>query len=64
METEKQQRKPPKHISWDWLENRYICNRGYCYKTIEDIPKEFRHLVRDVHTVRVPEQVYKKYLMQ
>ena len=48
----------PKSIEWDWLENRYICSRGNCYKTIEDIPKEFRHIVKDKHVVTVPEQLY------
>lgn len=64
MESVQQHRNPPKSIEWDWLENRYVCSRGNCYKTIEDIPKEYRHLVRDKHTVQVPEQVYKKYLRE
>ncbi len=62
METIQRQRKPPKSIEWDWLENRFICSRGNCYKSIEDVPLEFRHLVKDKHVVPVPEQVYKKYI--
>lgn len=33
-------------ISWDWLENAFVCDQGYCYKTLEDVPQEFRHLVK------------------
>lgn len=61
METVQPIKKAPKYISWDWLEGAFVCSRGNCYKTIEDIPPQWRHLVRDKHTVQVPEQVYKKY---
>lgn len=35
-----------KSIKYDWLEDRYIDNHGNCYKTIQDIPKAMRHLVK------------------
>lgn len=32
-------------ITFDWIEDRYIDNLGNMYKTIEEIPKDIRHLV-------------------
>ena len=43
-------------ISWDWLENRYIDNLGTCYKTLEEIPQNYHHLVKPIKPVGLPRQ--------
>lgn len=45
MDTVNKKRRLPMSISWDYLENAFVCDQGYCYKTIKDIPEAFRHLV-------------------
>jgi hypothetical protein len=52
-----------KTIKFDWLENRYVdSENGECYKTLEDIPQQLRHLVIDKHIIDVPQKVLKKYM--
>lgn len=47
MNTDNKKRRHPVSISWDDLENAYVCEQGYCYRTMEDIPEDLRHLVQD-----------------
>lgn len=45
MDTVNKKRRLPISITWDDLENAYVCEQGYCYRTIDDIPKDLRDLV-------------------
>lgn len=49
------------YISFDWLEDRYVSDLGDCYKTIEDIPPKYRHLVKDKQKNTTPLSVIKKF---
>jgi len=40
------------YIAWDWLESRYVDNLGNCYKTLEEIPEDIRHLVMPMKDMR------------
>lgn len=47
MDTDNKNRILPLSITWDDLENAYVCEQGYCYKTLVDIPKELLPLVEE-----------------
>lgn len=41
-------------IRFDYLENAYIDNLGNVYKSIEDIPKKYQHLVMPIKEIKPP----------
>ena len=59
-------------IEWDYIEDRFIDDCGNLYKSIEDIPEKYQHLVQPIkplkplrvrvhdashHKLRVPSRV-------
>lgn len=40
------------YIEWDEIENRYIGLYGEPYKSIDDIPKKYRHLVIPIKPIK------------
>lgn len=39
-------------IEFDYLENAYIDNLGNVYKTIDNIPEEYKHLVVPIKEIK------------
>lgn len=39
-------------IEWDDLDNSFVANDGTCYKTLEDIPEEFKDLVQPTPEIK------------
>lgn len=40
------------NIEWDYLEDKYIDNQGNIYKTIEDIPENYRQYIKPIKPIK------------